>query len=236
MIDPQEFPPSVIEKLGYYVYLLVHPTTNKVFYVGKGTDNRVFEHLKEAANSSNLNEKLDIIRAITRKRLKVKSVIHRHGLTEKEAFEVESALIDFIGLENLSNRMLGHKADERGQMTIEEIIARYNAPEIEIGEPSILIVVNKRFFRGISEEELYGITRKHWVVSPERHQAKYAFAIYHGIVRQVYEIEKWYRSPSYPRRWAFKGKIAENMQHYVSGSVSKYISPGARNPIKYIHC
>ncbi len=29
----QEFPPAVIEKLGYYVYLLVHPKTNRVFYV-----------------------------------------------------------------------------------------------------------------------------------------------------------------------------------------------------------
>ena len=36
-----EFPRSVIEKLGYYVYLLTDPTTNKVFYVGKGTGSKI---------------------------------------------------------------------------------------------------------------------------------------------------------------------------------------------------
>lgn len=236
MIDLQEFPPAVIEKLGYYVYLLAHPTTNEIFYVGKGTGNRVFEHLKEAADSPNSNKKLKAIRDIARKGLKVRCLIHRHGLTEKEAFEVESALIDFIGLENLSNRVLGHKADERGQMTINEVVARCNATEVAISEPSILIVVNKLYYRGISEEDLYEITRKHWVVSPKQHKAKYAFAVYNGVVRQVYEIERWYRSPSYPKRWAFMGKVAENMQHYINGSVSRYVTWGAQNPIKYVNC
>jgi len=53
-MNPQrEFSPAVVEALGYYVYLLKDPETDKVFYVGKGTGNRIFQHLKEAAVSSN---------------------------------------------------------------------------------------------------------------------------------------------------------------------------------------
>lgn len=36
-----EFPQSVIEKVGHYVYTLADPRTHKVFYVGKGQGNRV---------------------------------------------------------------------------------------------------------------------------------------------------------------------------------------------------
>lgn len=233
MTNLKKFPPAVVEKLGYYVYFLIHPKTNKILYVGKGIGNRVFMHLKEAVDSPNSNDKLEAIRAITKKGLKVKHLIHRHGLTEKEAIEVESALIDFIGLENLLNRVLGYKADERGQMTVDEIIIQYNAPKIEITEPSILLVVNKNFYRGISENKLYEITRKYWNVAPQKHNAKYAFAVCNGVVRQVYEIEKWYRSPSSPGKLIFKGKIADNMQHYINGNVTNYL---AFSVLKYVNC
>ena len=31
----------------YYVYLLVNPITNKIFYVGKGKGNRALQHYKD---------------------------------------------------------------------------------------------------------------------------------------------------------------------------------------------
>ena len=99
----QEFPPSVIEKIGYYVYLLSDPATNEVFYVGKGTGNRIFAHLSAAIAQAEASDKLDRIRAILAGGHEVQHRIIRHGLTEKEAFEVEAALIDFIGLDGLTN-------------------------------------------------------------------------------------------------------------------------------------
>jgi hypothetical protein len=33
----------------YYVYLLKHPQTNEVFYVGKGEDKRMYQHVRQEA-------------------------------------------------------------------------------------------------------------------------------------------------------------------------------------------
>ena len=53
------------------------------------------------------------------------SSIIRHGLTEKEAFEVEAALIDYIDIRELTNVVLGHDSDSRGLMSITDIITKY---------------------------------------------------------------------------------------------------------------
>ena len=34
----QEFQPAVIEALKYYVFCLVNPRDNKIFYIGKGKE------------------------------------------------------------------------------------------------------------------------------------------------------------------------------------------------------
>jgi len=108
MGEIKEFSAAVIEKLEYYVYLLIDPETDNVFYVGKGIGNRIFAHLNHALTSPQESDKLDKIRSIQSKGLQVKHVIHRHGLTEKEAFEVEASLIDYIGIAGLTNIVQGH--------------------------------------------------------------------------------------------------------------------------------
>jgi hypothetical protein len=242
MSEIKEFSPSITEKLGHYVYILINPETGSVFYVGKGTGNRIFAHLNHAISSPLENDKLDKIRAIQEKGLQVKHIIHRHGLTEKEAFEVEASLIDFIGIDDLTNIVKGHYSDNRGRMNISDITARYDAPTIKIVEPAILIRVNRLFTHDISNERLYEITRGNWVTGKNRNKAKYAFSVYHGIVRQVYEIQGWFpvaaRTPEQKTqaRWRFNGIVAQNLQHYVGGSVEEYVNYGAQNPIKYINC
>lgn len=44
----KSFKQSVIEGLRYYVYVLVDPRDNRIFYVGKGTGNRVYQHAQAA--------------------------------------------------------------------------------------------------------------------------------------------------------------------------------------------
>ena len=240
MSQIKEFPQSVIEKLGYYVYILIDPKTKKAFYVGKGTGNRIFAHINNAISSPLKSDKLDKIRLIQSKGFQVEHKIIRHGLTEKEAFEVEAALIDFIGLEVLTNIKGGHDSNYRGGMSIRETISQYNAPKIKIVEPVILITVNRLFRRGMNDDELYEITRGNWVVGKRKNKAKFGFCVCNGIVRQVYEIHEWFpikarsQNAKTQNRWRFTGVIAQDLQNYVGGNVEKYI--GAQNPIRYVNC
>jgi hypothetical protein len=96
--SPATFAPGVSEKIGFYVYLLIDPRDESVFYVGKGTGNRCFAHLEEArrmlADTVAGYEKLARIREIESTGAAVKIHILRHGLSESVAFHVESAAID----------------------------------------------------------------------------------------------------------------------------------------------
>jgi hypothetical protein len=240
MSEIKEFSASVIERLGYYVYLLSDPETNSVFYVGKGIGNRIFAHLNQAIASPLESDRLDRIRLIQSKGLQVEHTIIRHGLSEKEAFEIEASLIDFIGLKGLTNIVGGHDSVYRGRMSIREVVIQYDAPKIEIVEPVILITVNRLFRRNMSADELYEITCGNWVVGERRNKAKFALSVYKGIVMQVYEIQKWFpmkarsQSAKTQKRWRFDGIVAQGLQHYVDGNVKRYV--GAQNPIKYVNC
>jgi hypothetical protein len=129
----------------------------------------------------------------------------------------------------------GHHSDDRGHITVGEAIARYNAPLAQVTEPSLLIIVNKLYRRGMSKQELYEITRKSWKIAPLRRKPQYAVAVYNCIVQQVYAIEKWECVDQQARRWAFEGRVAQDLQHYLHKSVAQHIAVGAQNPVKYIN-
>jgi hypothetical protein len=134
----QGFSQAVCEKIGYYVYLLKEPITEKVIYVGKGKNNRIFNHIQCAIDNELVSDKLDEIRRIGTEN--IKHYILRHGLTEEQALEIESACIDLLGLDNLKNAVNGHNAWERGLKSIDEIKQHYDARIITIEEPSIIII------------------------------------------------------------------------------------------------
>ena len=138
-----EFPQSAQEKIGTYVYILKDPRNGEIFYVGKGTGNRVFAHAKAASEEATEVEKIARIKEIMGCGLEVQYEIVRHGMTKDQAFEVESALIDFISLSDLTNAVAGVDADTRGRMTVHEIIALYEAEPVTITEPALLIIINK---------------------------------------------------------------------------------------------
>ena len=156
------FTPDVAGKLGYYVYRLIDPRNGETFYVGKGKENRVFEHAAgEQAEDSDV-EKIERIRKIKVSRLKVGHIIHRHGMDEKTAFEVEAALIDaYAGLTNIAN---GHGSSEFGSMHYKEIIERYVAREMEFQHKILLISVN----HSATERSLYEATRFSWRLDRKR--------------------------------------------------------------------
>ena len=242
MSNQMEFSRSVIEKIGYYVYLLKNPDDGAVFYVGKGRGNRVFAHVNGALAVSTASDKLDLIRSILHQGAEVEHLILRHGLTEKEAFEVEAAVIDLLGLEGLTNLVSGYDSTERGLMRAVDIIAQYDSAPVVIDEAAILVIINRRYYYGISPDEIYEYTRGNWVIGERRNAARYAFAVYKGIIREVYRIHGWIRTQARSKesaiqdRWRFDGEVALELQHYVGGSVEAYLSPGAQNPIRYVNC
>lgn len=80
------FSDEVQQKLKYYVYVLVDPRSDEIFYVGQGCRNRVFEHESQA--------KLDTIIDLLDHNLKPKKYIVIADLTKEEALKVEAALIN----------------------------------------------------------------------------------------------------------------------------------------------
>lgn len=68
------FTQKVIEELQSYVYALVDPRNDHIFYIGKGKGNRVFQHAENALqeNIDGHNLKLETIRSIHQDGLKVK--------------------------------------------------------------------------------------------------------------------------------------------------------------------
>lgn len=249
-----KFSQSVINDLKYYVYLYSHPITNEVFYVGKGKGNRVFSHLVDQTD----NKKVKYIKELELQGLKPKIEILIHGLDDEEsALRVECSIIDLLGIHKLTNKQIGYKSASFGRMSIDQITALYNKQKGVINEPVILIRINKAFRYSMPANELYEYTRGRWVLNPSRAKyAKFAFAVYQGVIQEVYEIEGWYKAgetnsfrldkenegldtyESLKKRFEFKGRIAnsEIRDKYQFLSVEDYFKKGNSNPIMYINC
>lgn len=243
-------------ELKYYVYILLNPKDNKPFYVGKGINNRVFNHLDCALTDiSNSNAKYDRIREIIQQGEAVKYVIVRHGLTESEAFQIEATLIDtltYCGL-ILSNITGGHNSIEKGLMTSEEIIRLYNAqPLNEIGADCVLININKTYKRGNGTNPIYQATKETWLISEWKlPQIKYVLSEYRGLIVEVFEVKNWYPKQRGKNKtidkekniriqievtgYGFNGVVAseEIRKLYINKSVAHIKKRGAAQVIRY---
>lgn len=229
---------STIEKLGYYVYALIDPRDYRIFYIGKGKGNRINHHLLGALEEKTIEtDKIKRIREIQSLGLEVGLEIIRHELTEKEAFEVECALIDLIGLKILTNIQSGHYASERGRMKLDDIKIKYEAEKIQrFDEPMILININRRYTAGMSPTEIYEATKGNWHISRVKASAyKYVVSVFIGIIREVFIVEKWTQSHEEGRSY-FDGVIAPEdiRRKYINKSVATYWKQGSQNPIKYV--
>lgn len=193
-MDIKEFPPGVMEHLGWYVYRLIDPRDGSTFYVGKGKGNRVFAHMRgEVAADDNgelLSNKLKQLRDIRLAGLDVIHVIHRHGMAdEKTAYEVEAALID--AYPGLTNIMSGAGSNEYGAAHIKELIATYQ-PETVVFQHKVLMISVNRSSKNI---DLYDAVRFSWRVRVERaRKAEFILATVRGIVRGVYIADEWLES------------------------------------------
>lgn len=247
IIEKCELTDLVIDKLKYYVYVLLDPGDKSVFYVGKGKGSRLFSHVYgepgDADASLLLDDKKELISVI-----RPENVLHgiiRYGLDEATAFEVEAALIDFIGKEKLTNQVRGNYSYLRGADSIKALIQKYeNKGKLKTDENMILININKTFRADMTEKEVIDITRSSWVMGKRREKAKYVLSVYRGTVIEVMKIDlrSWRcikpNEENKKNRWEFEADIAEEdiRKKYLYTNVREYYEGGRANPIRYINC
>ena len=251
----EQFTLKTQEELKSYVYALIDPRDNKIFYIGKGITNRVFSHINEAIINPKETEKLETIRAIKNSNQKVKHFIIRHGLEENEAILLESVLIDFLTFKDfaeiakITNIASGHYSFIHGIKTAEECEILYNCAELireNVKHKIIVININKSFDNKrnrknnnpvYSRPNIYEATRGWWVLDNRRAKsAEYVCAEYGGIIRAIFKPEKWLQDIENRgvKRWGFEGtEVSDNeiLELYMNKAVPKI--QGTANPIRY---
>lgn len=249
---------------GYYVYALIDPRTNQVFYIGKGTDNRIFAHEIESGKSlKSEKDKLKTIRDIENSGFNVKRIIINWGLTEDEAFASESSLINlmkYLSNDTLTNIVSGHHVHET--LSVEEFEQLYGAeclkPE-DIQHNILIIKINKLYRRDMTAKEIYDVVRGQWRASLntiKQKRIKYVFGVYNQLIVAVYKPDEWHyvhEMIDVPRtdewdedtfeylknRVYFICKDYENIdsegQFYLNKSIAELkVNQSAQNPITYL--
>jgi hypothetical protein len=240
-------PPEVAHRLGYYVYLYVDPRDSRPFYVGKGQGARILAHLSAAGES----RKVRMISELRELGLEPRLDVLAHGLPDEEtALRIEAAAIDLLGLDDLTNEVRGWRSVEMGRLPLAELMIYYAAKPVEVADPALLIRINRLYRHGMSGLELYEATRGVWRVGTRREEARYALAVFEGVVREVYLIERWHpaattaystrdsREMSTEGRWEFTGRVApvEVRDRYFGRSVAAYFRRGQQSPVVYVNC
>jgi len=233
------FTAEVADRLKTYVYRLIDPRNGETFYVGKGRGNRVFNHIHEDVDENDPSNKLRRIRAIRLAGFHVAHVIHRHGMDDRTAFEVEAALLDaYPGLTNVAG---GYGNPDFGAMHAMEIMQRYAAEPAVFEHKALLISVN----RSAADASLYEATRYAWKLNINKaKKADVVLSVRQGLIVGAFIATQWLeattdnfpgREPA-PGRYGFVGTQAPSAvaELYVRRRTpDEYRKPGSSNPVRY---
>jgi|BioPla2DNA2_1021312.scaffolds.fasta_scaffold17689_4 hypothetical protein len=224
MSDIPFFSPEVCDEIKYYVYRLVDPRNGETFYVGKGKNNRVFDHVKYALNEITNDGLFDTdgedaeslkvkrIREIYNAGLSVTHIIQKYGLTDRDARIIESVLIDVYSIDNkLTNKIKGYNSynEPTNAIVLQNTLA---LPEYkdEIENPKYIIIKIKEHTLQQRNNDLYQTTRSAWKINPEKAiKYPYVLSVMNGVVKEVYLVHSWQKLEG-TERFEFKGEVAEN--------------------------
>ena len=254
-------------ELGNYVYVYSDPDDHKPFYIGRGKGNRVFSHLSYDASQKDTdpkeNKKIEKLEELRKKKKDPIIEILIHGLDLETAKAIETAAIDLIGINKLTNQKRGDKAEKYGIIEVTALNSKYQndiLEEDDITDNVMLININKLYSSNMTAFELYEATRGYWRVGKTNSdKVKFVLSVYAGMVLEVYEVAGWYDERStmmnsrasetallyeedydeeemeFDRR-EFVGRIAldEVRNKYIYKSVASFYSNGRRNPIRYV--
>ena len=259
------FSEKAVEQLnGFYVYALIDPRNNQVFYIGKGIGNRVFSHEIESGKSPKSEKaKLKRIQEIEAAGFDVKRIIVNWSMTESEAFAAEAALINmlsFLSADMLTNAVAGHHVHEA--MTVEDFDLLYGAEHLkqeDIQHSIMVIKINKLYRKGMNPKELYDIVRGNWrasMASIQKRNVEYVFGVYNQLIVAVYKPDEWHYVHDYidvpqiddlDEETLERGKdrvyfvcqdyehLDENQQFYLHKSIADLkVNQSSQNPITYL--
>lgn len=236
--------PDAANALGFYVYAYIDPRDESVFYIGKGVGARATDHLLDKSES----KKVAWINSIVAAGFEPRIDIVAHQLRDDlESSRVEASLIELIGVSQLTNLVRGRFSTDYPRRPLADFIMEHAAESVDMSDPALLIRINRQFRYGMSAEELYESTRGIWVVGERRNRAKFAMAVYAGVVREVYEIKSWHRAGSttyvtrvqaelakqQSKRWEFVGRVAleQVRSRYIGRSVAHLFRAGQQSPV-----
>ncbi len=261
---------GVTEKLDSYVYIYVDPETEKPFYIGKGTGDRFLAHLDVqpgTAKGDKINEikgqgkepRIDFLRwglseaeanlveaaaidLIGKENLvNLKSGHHpSHGRSNSDDFSTKRTSKP----ENTPGPEIDSEPKGHGRITSKDLITMVAAEKVTVDDAAILITINKLYRSNMSPLALKEATRGIWVLDPRRaNKAKYAMAVFQGVVREVYLIKEWHKSGTLtyktrddvfdPDRWEFSGEVAP--EKIREKYIDKFVGKGRQNPIHYVN-
>lgn len=249
---------SLISLGDYYVYGLIDPRSKQIFYIGKGTKNRVFNHEKESLSSSDSEKlKLKTIADIKEDGFEVEKIIINSNLSEEEAFAAEASLINAF---NYVNIVAGHHSKEA--LSVDEYERIYGAvllDEKDIRHKILVIKVSKFYKKGMDEKILYDTVRGFWRVSKEKvKKVEYVFGVYNSLIVAVYKPSAWFVCKEAKDRLPKQNNVLtpktvnrlffvderyeqgfppdENQSFYIYKSIAGFkLNKLAQNPITYLN-
>lgn len=185
MNNQRNFDVLQITRLGKYIYALRDPRDRKVFYVGQGTGNRIFDHFNEAVavnrecvNLENISSKTLRILDIWKHEEDVEWLIIAYNLspTDSIADFVEAAIYDAL-LESQNGDTLNDVTPPRSsKLSSDEVIALAAAfvnPDIAI-ENVFMFPTQNAINRGAS---IYDATRMAWYVNQSNRNLQNSIAV-----------------------------------------------------------
>lgn len=236
----KSFPPEIAERLGYYVYSLIDPRGGQPFYIGMGSGNQVFHHLRGGCALADSSEndpnplpgRRNLIEQIQAESLEVIHIVHRHGMDRDIAVEVAAALIDAVP--GLANAASGHGSNDRGPARIEQLRRDYATEEIEFVHRAVVIKIRRSAVEA-NGGNVYEAVRGPWKLDARTAcKGKCVLAIVEGVCRGVFVADDWI--PIDEDQFAFEGSAAPKMvcDMYVGKRLpARMRKPGMVDPVLY---